>query len=217
MRSPRNTETIGGRASGPATPATPRPRVDMRRLEGRCAGHRYVALRRQDIQALRRFRNEQLSVLRQRCPLGAADQERWFEEVVVPTHADPEPSFLLVSILDDAEGFIGYGGLTHIDWPQQRAEVSFLMSPERAARAEIYRGDMLAFLSWIQRWAFDELQLHRLFTETYAFRTEHIRTLEEAGFVPEGRLRHHVVDPSDPSGFVDSLLHGRCADQRGAT
>ena len=215
MRSPRTTEAIGDLAGGPAATASPRPRVDMRRLACGCAGYRYVGLRRRDIQSLRRFRNEQMSVLRQRHPLSQEDQERWFEEVVTPTHADPEPSFLLVSILDGEEAFIGYGGLTHIDWQQRRAEVSFLMSPDRAMNVETYRGDMRSFLTWIQHWAFDELQLHRLFTETYAFRTEHIRILEESGFVSEGRLRHHIIDPSDPSGFLDCLLHGCCADQRG--
>ncbi len=215
MRSPRTAEAMADLGAGPGAAARPRPRVDMRRLACDCAGYRYVGLRRRDIQTLRRFRNEQMSVLRQRQPLGAEDQERWFDEVVLPTHAHPEPSFLLVSILDEAGAFIGYGGLTHIDWQQRRAEISFLMSPGRAANIETYRRDLRAFLAWIQRWAFDELQLHRLFTETYEFRTEHVRILEEAGFVFEGRLRHHSIDPSDPAAYVDSLLHGCCADQRG--
>jgi RimJ/RimL family protein N-acetyltransferase len=191
--------------------------VDLSQLDRRCGGHRYVALRRRDIQPLRRFRNEQIAVLRQRHPLGEEDQERWFDEVVTPTHLDPEPSFLLVSILDGDESFIGYGGLTNVDWHHRRAEISFLVSPERAADAETYRADACAFLEWIQGWAFDELGLHRLFNETYEFRTEHIHILEEAGFVQEGRLRHNIVDPFDPSRFIDSLIHGRCADRRGAT
>ncbi len=215
MRRSRTAEAMRDVGGGPVAAPRPRPRVDMRRLACACPGYRYVGLRHRDIQTLRRFRNEQMSVLRQRQPLGEEDQERWFGEVVLPTHAHPEPSFLLVSILDEGDAFIGYGGLTNIDWQQRCAEVSFLMSPRRAANTETYRRDLRSFLAWIQRWAFGELQLHRLFTETYEFRTEHIRILEEAGFVSEGRLRHHIVDPSDPSAFVDSLLHGCCADQRG--
>jgi len=215
VRSSRTAEAMEDRGGVPAAAARLRPRVDMWHLACARPGYRYVGLRRRDIQTLRRFRNEQMSVLRQRQPIGEEDQERWFDEVVLPTHAQLEPSFLLVSILDEADAFIGYGGLTNIDWQLRRAEVSFLMSPGRAANTETYRRDLRSFLAWIQRWAFDELQLHRLFTETYEFRTEHIRILEEAGFVSEGRLRHHIVDPSDPSALVDSLFHGCCADQRG--
>jgi RimJ/RimL family protein N-acetyltransferase len=215
--SSRTQAAIGDRAAEHTAESRARPRVDMRRLDHRCGSYRYVALRRRDIQPLRRFRNEQIAVLRQRHPLSEEDQERWFDEVVAPTHVDPEPSCLLVSILDREENFIGYGGLTNIDWHHRRAEVSFLVSPERAADVETYRGDACAFLEWIQRWAFDELRLHRLLNETYEFRTEHIRILEEAGFVQEGRLRHNIVDPFDPSRFTDSLIHGRCADQRAAT
>ncbi len=113
-----------------------------------------------------------------------------------------------MSILDGDGEFLGYGGLTHIDWEQQRAEVSFLVDPERASDPERYECDLRAFLGFLQDWAFGELGLHRLFTETYAFREHHLSVLESAGFQPEGRMRDHVADPDSPTGFADSLLHG---------
>ena len=36
---------------------------------------------------------------------------------------------MLVSILAEPDHFIGYGGLTNIDWGSRRAEVSFLVDP----------------------------------------------------------------------------------------
>lgn len=172
------------------------------------AEHRYVPLRRADIEALRRFRNEQIDVLRQARPISPEQQERWFEEVVVPTQGAERAPMALVSILDADERFIGYGGLTNIDWDARRAEVSFLVDPERAADPDLYVADMSGFLDFLARLAFDELGLNRLFAETYAFREFHIGILEQAGFTPEGRLREHVATSG---GLGDSLVHGLLA------
>lgn len=181
------------------------PRVDMQRFERRQGPYRYVGLRRADVQALRAWRNEQMDVLRQKAPLAEEDQERWFGELVEPTHRSPAPAFLLVAILDGDGRSIGYGGLTNIDWDHQRAEVSFLVESARARDAALYARDLSAFLAFLVRWAFDELGLRRLFTETYAFRTAHVRLLETAGFRLEGRLVAHTRGAGGP---VDSLIHG---------
>lgn len=179
-------------------------------ITGTREGYAYTPLRRTDIEALRQFRNAQLSVLRQHEPISAAQQERWYEEIVAPTQLEREPSLMLVSILAD-ERFIGYGGLTNIDWNARRAEVSFLVDPARAGEPEVYRGDMSMFLDFLKQWAFDELGLNRLFTETYAFRDFHIAILEQAGFTPEGRLHEHVVIDGEA---IDSVMHGCLASDR---
>ncbi|MGH2866938.1 MAG: hypothetical protein ACRDNK_05135, partial [Solirubrobacteraceae bacterium] len=54
------------------------------------------------------------------------------------------------------------------------------------------------------------LRLARLFSETYAFRVDHIRTLEATGLRPEGRLRRHGWAQD---GSVDALLHGALANE----
>ncbi len=177
---------------------------DMSRFVTSEGPYTLVELRHADIQTLRDWRNRQIDVLRQKHPLSEEDQERWFEEIVLPTHATEEPRFLLVSILLD-EAFVGYGGLTNIDWEHRRAEVSFLVDPERVANPELYRDDFTSFLAFLQKWAFGTLELNRLFTETYAFRDDHIEILESAGFVDEGRLRQHVRVDGE---FTDSILHG---------
>jgi RimJ/RimL family protein N-acetyltransferase len=167
-----------------------------------------VRLGAEHIEQIRLFRNCQIEVLRQTAPISAEEQVRWYEEVVSPTHESSAPEFLLVSILDAGDRLLGYGGLTNVSWPNRRAEVSFLVDPPRAADPSIYREDFTAFLAFLREWGFGGLSLNRLFTETFAFRKFTIELLEEAGFVPEGRLRQHTVGPDD---FVDSLLHGLCA------
>jgi RimJ/RimL family protein N-acetyltransferase len=171
----------------------------------------YPPLRREDIQALREFRNAQIDVLRQAEPLSEQEQERWYEHQVLPAHSDPRPSQVLVSILDPGGGFVGYGGLTNVRWDHRRAEVSFLVDPNRAADKDVYRRDMTAFLDHLAGLAFGEHGLNRLFAETWAFREFHISVLEEAGFVYEGRLREHTLDAEGRP--IDSVLHSRLASE----
>ena len=54
------------------------------------------------------------------------------------------------------------------------------------------------------RYGFHELGLHKLYTETFAFRDSHIRILEEFGFQLEGKLHDHVFKNGQ---FWDSLMH----------
>jgi len=156
------------------------------------------------IEAIRQWRNQQLDVLRQSRPITREEQERYFATHVWPVTADPQPPQVLVSYFD-GELHIGYGGLVHIAWEHKRAEVSFLLDPARGGR---YRPDFATFLRLIRQLAFRQLGLRRIFTETYAIRTEHIAILEESGFEREGIMRDHVIIGGKP---VHSIIHG-CLD-----
>jgi RimJ/RimL family protein N-acetyltransferase len=181
-------------------------RFDLSTLRRTVGPYVFVGLRHEDLEPLRRFRNEQIDVLRQREPLTREDQERWWREVVVPTHAAADPAFLLVSILDGGGAFLGYGGLVHADWRDGRAEVSFLVDPARRRDDALYAADLRAFLDFLLPFAFEDLGLRRLTTEAYAFRTRTIALLEAAGFVREGVWREHTLGPDGEP--VDSVLHG---------
>lgn len=163
-----------------------------------------------DIETLRGWRNAQTSVLRQNDPISADEQRAWFRDVVLPTHASPAPPFLLVALRRE-DDFVAYGGVTNVSWRDRRAEVSFLADTTIVADDDAYREVFLAFLRWLDGCAFDELGLHRLFTETYAYRTFHVSLLEAHGYRLEGRLRDHVVKDG---AAVDSLMHGRLASDR---
>ncbi len=170
----------------------------------------FLALRECDVQAIRRWRNAQIRFLRQKHPLSEEDQAAWWRDVVVPTHGSRRPVFLLVSILREGR-CIGYGGLVNIDWDHRRAEVSFLLDDSLGAEPAGHAAAFSRFLEFVKELAFRDLGLHRLYTETYAFREEHIGVLEAAGFLREGRLVHHTWRGGEP---VDSLLHGLCAGDR---
>lgn len=163
------------------------------------------SIARSDMEAIRVWRNAQMPVLRQAAEISPEAQERYFEQAIHPTFAQARPRQVLVTLLADGEP-IGYGGLTNLDWDALEGELSFLVSPERAADPETYERDFAAFLALVvDGVALDELGLRRVFTETYDIRPRHVAVLEAFGFVLEGRLPARTrVDGRD----VDSLVHG---------
>lgn len=163
-----------------------------------------------DLEVVRTWRNSQTDVLRQNREIAPAEQRRWFETVVVPTHESPTPSFLLVGMHREGH-LVAYGGLTNLSWDYRRAEVSFLADTRIASDNTAYAEVLDHFLAWLDAVSFDDLSLHRLFTETYAYRIFHITLLERHGYRLEGRLREHVVKRGKR---VDSLMHGRLATER---
>ena len=163
-----------------------------------------VPLRGQDIFDIKRWRNAQMDILRQNTPLTDEMQKQYFESVIIPSFAEQTPSQILFSFLCDGL-CIGYGGLVHISWTSKRAEVSFLVDPQRMEKADLYERDFSAFLQLIKQAAFTELHLHRLFTETFAIRPKHIEVLEKQNFIYEGRMKEHVVINGL---FIDSIMHG---------
>jgi RimJ/RimL family protein N-acetyltransferase len=185
-------------AAGPVVYAClPHPRIEQGGfwVETVQAGH---------IQAIRTWRNAQLDILRQPAPISPKEQEAYFATQIWPSLASPQPTNILLAF-HEGERLIGYGGLVHIAWEHRRAEVSFLLDPQAATPAEAYACRFVAFLGLMKKLAFDELGFERLFTETYALRTDHIAVLEAAGFRREGVLRNHVR--IDGRG-IDSLMHG---------
>ena len=170
-----------------------------------------VPLRKQDLGAIKTWRNAQIDVLRQKRLLSDADQETYWTRVIAPSFQQEQPAQLLFSLLhrpcedSQATRLIGYGGLVHLDWDAARAEVSFLLDPALAEDPEVYAQIFGTYLRLIQGVAFKELSLHRLTTETFDLREHHVRLLERANFRLEGRLRDHV---RIGSRLVDSLLHG---------
>jgi len=91
----------------------------------------------------------------------------------------------------------------NISWANRRAELSFLTSGDLPV--EKYEHYFSTFISYILNVAQGQLGLHKIFTETYEFRHEHIFIMEKCGFKIEGRLIDHNVNLD---GFCDSIIHG---------
>jgi RimJ/RimL family protein N-acetyltransferase len=158
----------------------------------------------EDIERIRVWRNAQMGVLRQSKPIEVSEQVAYYAHHIWPSMEQHQPSTILMSYLQNG-CLIGYGGLVHIQWEHRRAEVSFLVDTLRTVNARGYREDLLVFFDLMKEIAFDELELNRLFTETYVMREKHIEALEAANFIREGVLRMHVMIDGK---LFDSLIHG---------
>lgn len=180
----------------------PRPRLHDADLSLRAVGP-------QDIEAIRQWRNSQMDVLRQSESITPEAQQRYFAEHVWPDKDALHPKQILLAIERDGNA-VGYGGLVHISWHDLRAEISFLLAPLIENEPDSRTEPFSRFLRLVQELAFMDLNLSRLWTETHAHRTAHIRTLESVGFRLEGRLRRHVTVDGKRT---DSLLHGLLAHE----
>ena len=132
------------------------------------------------------------------------DQLNYFQTEILPEFTEKKPKNILFSYLSNGE-LIGYGGLVHISWSDQRAELSFLLSPNAMDNKLEYKSKFQNFLKMIKYIAFYELKINRIFTETFNIRDFHISVLEQSGFKFEGRLKQHI---KINDGYVDSLIHG---------
>lgn len=161
------------------------------------------ALRPRDVEVIRTWRNAQTDVLRQASPISPEDQRSYFEDTIRPSYLEEKPDLILFSLLAETE-LVAYAGLTHIDWHAARAELSFLVPPQRARDPLRYAQIFSETLELIAEVAFGDLKMNRIFAETFDTRGAHIAILESMGYRQEGRMRQHV---SVEGELVDSLIH----------
>lgn len=160
-------------------------------------------MEREFLPRLKEWRNSQIQVLRQTRPLTDYDQEKWFQRLSEDTH---QAIFAIMIPVEECEGMklIGYCGITSIDYKSARGELSFLVDPDRASDEELYRKDFLSVLSMLCKYGFEELNLNKIYTETFSFRGRTIVILEEFGFHLDGILREHHFTSGQ---YYDSLIH----------
>jgi RimJ/RimL family protein N-acetyltransferase len=163
-----------------------------------------VPVAMEHMRPIKDWRNAQLEVLRQENLLTDEQQEMYFKNVVSKLFEQEKPAQIIVSFFFKQQ-LIGYGGLVHINWPDRRAEVSFLLDNTRISDETLYGKEFSIFLSLIKQMAFVELNFNRIYTETFDIRAFHIGILEANGFRLEGRMRDHVMIKDS---FHDSLIHG---------
>jgi len=168
-----------------------------------CGEYTLLSVRPKDIQSIRLWRNAQMNVLRQECEITPEAQEQYYAREIWPTMEEDTPRQILFSFLN-RQTLIGYGGLVYLNWQAKKAEVSVLFDLSERSEAQ-YREQLSAYLTLLKQAAFNDLKLHRLWTECYDIRPLHIAILEQQGFIFEGRLRDHEwIDGS----YVDTLFHG---------
>ena len=162
-----------------------------------------VPIRDEDKYVILEMRNEQMYHLRQAKPLTIKDQEDYFENVVSKLFEAEKPNQLLFSFLKNGE-FVGYGGLVHINWIDKNAEISFIM--KTALEKENFEYFWKNYLSLLDKLAFQELNLHKIFTYAFDLRPHLYEVLTSCGFNEEARLKEHCCFNSK---FIDVVIHSK--------
>jgi RimJ/RimL family protein N-acetyltransferase len=159
------------------------------------------------IQLIRIWRNQQIAFLRQHQIISPEQQNDYFESWVFPFLESEAPVQVLFNCFYDNQ-FVGYGGIVHISYEDKIGEISFLLDPQIKS-GSLYESIFLRFLKLMDRIAFNEIGLYKLFTETFSSRMEHVPMLEKAGYQREGVRRSHLLINAEKA---DIYLHGRLAD-----
>ena len=162
-----------------------------------------VPFMEQEMELIRKWRNEQIDYLRQNKPLTKDEQLNYYHQVIKKSFYEKKPKVILFSFILK-NNCIGYGGFVHIDWNLKKAELSFVLDTNRTEKLETYKKEFSIFLKIILNIGFKQILFHKIFTETFDIRPNTILVLEKAGFVLENRLSSkNYINGS----YVDSLFH----------
>jgi len=162
-----------------------------------------VPIRDQDRYNIMKWRNEQIYHLRQSSPLTKEMQDKYFEEVIPALFNQDQSPQLLFSYLK-GDTCIGYGGLVHINWLDRNAEISFIINT--SLEKEAFHYHWKKYLSLIEEVAFQELNLHKIYTYAFDLRQHLYEALEAARFQKEATLKAHCYFDGQ---FKDVLIHAK--------
>lgn len=160
-----------------------------------------VPIRMEDRYAIMQWRNDQLYHLRQKEPLSKEQQDWYFNNVVASLFDQEKPDQILFSFLKNGE-CIGYGGLVHINWLDRNAEISFLM--DTSLEKDYFNEYWGVYLRLIEQVAFNELNLHKIYTWAFDFRPKLYKIFEIGGYSFEAKLLEHCkID----NNYFDVIIH----------
>lgn len=166
-----------------------------------------VPIRFEDRYLIMQWRNEQIYHLRQNKPLTREDQDNYFNNVVAKLFDQEKPDQLLFSFLKNDE-CIGYGGLVHINWIDQNAEISFIMDTK--LESEHFNTYWSTFLKLIERVAISDLTLHKLFIYAFDLRPHLYTALESEMYFLDARLKEHCHYNEK---FLDVVIYSKLLRQ----
>jgi len=165
--------------------------------------HSIIPIRIEDRYKIMQWRNHQIYHLRQQKPLSKEDQDKYFEEVISGLFNQQHPNQILFSYLE-GEKCIGYGGLVHINWQDKNAEISFIM--DTALEKDQFHFHWETYLGLIEKVAFEELELHKIFTYAFDLRPHLDEVLEQCHYRREAVLKEHAFFDNQ---FIDVIIHSK--------
>lgn len=175
--------------------------ICLQQQEQHLGDYSIVPLRYEDKFSIMKWRNEQIYHLRQARPLTEEDQQRYFDNVVAKLFDNPKPDQILFSYLQKGV-CVGYGGLVHINWIDNNAEISFIMDTQ--LEKEHFAEHWSNYLTMLKVVAFVDLKLHKIFTYAFDLRPHLYAMLEANGYVREATLHEHCFFEGK---YKDVVIH----------
>lgn len=145
---------------------------------------RLRAVEREDLAQIVGWRNSPLvyKTLFEQDPISLTQQDRWFDRL---TQVDDRRVFIIETREERPLGVIQ---LFDIDWRNRNADWGFYIGEvEYRMRGHAAEAEYL-----LLRYAFEHLNLHRVYCQTFAFNTKVLSMHRKFGFVDEGCLRQHI-------------------------
>lgn len=168
-------------------------------LKGNLVGLR--AIEKTDLTQLLQWRNnpEFRRFFREYRELNSENQLLWFEKYVIN-----DPNTIMFAIVELAtEKLIGACGLCYIDWVNRNADFSIYIG-----KNNLYIDASFAIeaAQLMEKYGFEELNLHRLWAEIYSIDEAKIKFFKELEFTQEGRFKEtHWTEGK----WVDSVYFGK--------
>lgn len=157
-------------------------------IKGKLVGLR--AVEREDLKIMRDWRNNSKfrKNFREYRELNMEMQNKWFDKFVVEN--DNTLMFIIVRLKDSKP--IGVCGLIYINWLIKSADISFYVGEKNAYIDSLGYGDEA--LNLLMKYAFDQLNMHKLWTELYEFDTKKINFYEKYKFKRDAVLRDNCFE-----------------------
>lgn len=168
-------------------------------LNGEHVGLRAIESR--DLPQLLEWRNQPglRRYFREYRELNLTQQQQWFESKV-----NGDPSTRMFAIVDKQGGLLGACGLCYIDWVNRTADFSIYLGVDGIYIDSVLAPDAARVMI---RYAYEELGLHRLWSEIYAFDHAKQGFFTTLGFSLDGRHRQtHWAEGAWHDSLYYSLL-----------
>ena len=169
--------------------------------------YKIIPIRYEDRIDIMKWRNEQIFHLRQSELLTLEKQDEYFKNTIANLFNKEKPNQILFSYLEN-EKCIGYGGLVHIDWVNNNAEISFLIDSK--LEKEYFGHHWSIFLQLLEKVAFEQLNLYKIYTYAFDLRKKLYPVLECAGFNFEAILKEQYHFNNE---YKDVLIHSKFINQ----
>lgn len=168
-------------------------------------GNRVIlrALEPEDMEALRATVNDphtESMVIGWSFPVSRLEQDKWYQAAVL----DRQNLRLAIETKDGE--LIGLATLDSIDWKNRKAGQGIKLCLD-APRRQGYATDAVMA---VMRYAFEELQLNRLWTTILDHNVASQRLYQKCGWVVEGRLRNSVFKNN---AYHDEIVVGILRDE----